>query len=147
MEDNHRALTSIARLFQRAAWAPIVVLVFHAAVAKTALREPMDFTIHFSGGAAIAFFVFNAIELLPTWFGRLTTFGHHLFSFAMACTVGLFWEFGELASDVFRGTHIQISVHETLRDLIADTCGAVTALTLVFLVRRFRRPACESVAR
>jgi hypothetical protein len=65
------------------------------------------------------------------WLGSLTLVGRLLFSFALACVIGLFWEFAELASDVFRGTHIQHSVRETMRDLIADACGAVVTLSLV----------------
>jgi hypothetical protein len=45
----------------------------------------------------------------------------------------------ELASDVFYHTHIQHSVHETMRDLIADATGALTTLTGVFVVRCFAR--------
>jgi hypothetical protein len=61
-----------------------------------------------------------------------------LFSFALACTIGVFWEFAELASDVFRGTHIQQSIHETMRDLIADACGAT--LTLILTASFARKP-------
>jgi hypothetical protein len=42
------------RLLRRAAWAPIVVLIFHAIVAETGHRQTLDFVMHFCGGAAIA---------------------------------------------------------------------------------------------
>ncbi len=129
-------LKSISRLLVRAAWAPVSVLILHAAVAGTSLRDPLDFTVHFLGGSAIAFFIFEAIECFPSLVGRITAFGHCLFSFTFACTVGLFWEFGELFSDVFYHTHIQHDLHETMSDLIADTCGALSSLFLLFLVRK-----------
>ena len=42
------------RLLRRAAWAPIVVLIFHAIVAETGHRQALDFVMHFCGGADIA---------------------------------------------------------------------------------------------
>jgi hypothetical protein len=132
-------LSSLFRLFLRAAWAPIAVLILHRAIAGTSLRDPLDFTVHFLGGAAIAFFLFHAIECFPTFIGRITAPSHYLFSFTSACTVGLFWEFGELLSDVFLHTHIQHDLHETLSDLIADASGTTSSLVLLFLIRSWSR--------
>ena len=114
----------------------MAVLVLHAVVAETPLRKPLDFWMHFSGGVAIAYFLFHAIDCFEEFLGVRTCFGRYLFAFALACTVGLFWEFGELFSDVFLGTHIQKSIHETMSDLIADTLGAIVSLLLISLRRR-----------
>ena len=137
MNDN---VTRIVKQLTRAAWAPVAVLVIHALVAKTRWRMPLDFTMHFLGGAAIAWFLYQALDALAGILGKASPFGRNLYSFALACTVGVFWEFGELFSDYFLHTHIQISVHETLGDLIADTLGAITALLVAFLLRRLARP-------
>jgi hypothetical protein len=115
------------------------VLIFHALIAKTSLRQPLDFAMHFSGGAAIAYFLFEAQEHFQSFLGRPSSFGRYLFAFALACTAGLFWEFGELFSDGFLHTHIQKSLYETMSDLIADTAGATTSLLVVGLLRRFAR--------
>ncbi|WP_395742232.1 hypothetical protein [Prosthecobacter sp.] len=133
----------LLRLLLRAGWAPVAVLIFHRAIMFTPWRKPLDFVMHYSGGVAIAFFLWHALDCFAHWFGQLTAFARYLFTFALACTVGLFWEFAELYSDVFHGTHIQQSVRETLRDLIADATGALTTLALVWLVRcrRAKRPA------
>ncbi|MGV3662468.1 MAG: hypothetical protein ACO1TE_19950 [Prosthecobacter sp.] len=127
------------QLLLRAGWAPVAVLIFHRLIYFTPYRQPLDFVMHYSGGVAIAFFLWRALDCFAPWFGTLTSFARYLFTFALACTVGLFWEFAELASDVFRHTHIQHSIHETMRDLIADATGALTTLTLVFLVRCVRK--------
>ncbi|CAN5880182.1 hypothetical protein BH11VER1_BH11VER1_20880 [soil metagenome] len=136
-------IATLRQLLLKAAWAPISVLVFHAIIAKTDLRHPLDFTVHFSGGAAIAFFLFEALSSFELMLGTLKPLGRYLFSFALACTVGLFWEFAELLSDVFRHTHIQQSLTETMSDLIADSTGAIASLLLVFLIRQF----CSTVKR
>ncbi|OYW72145.1 MAG: hypothetical protein B7Z37_25805 [Verrucomicrobia bacterium 12-59-8] len=127
----------LLRLLLRAGWAPLAVLVLHQAVLQTPWRQQLDFLMHYSGGVAIAFFLWHALDCFAHWFGQLTAFARYLFTFALACTVGLFWEFAELYSDVVYGTHIQRTIRETLRDLIADATGALTTLALVLLVRCF----------
>ena len=122
-------------LLVRAGWAPAAVFLFHGLVQKTPWREPLDFPIHFLGGLSIAYFFFHAIGFLPALFGELERFPRYLFVFCLACTIGVFWEFGELFSDAFFHTHIQRSVQETMSDLIADACGAALALALVAVAR------------
>lgn len=130
-------MTPFLRLMLRAAWAPLLVLMLHQAVLRTPWRQQLDFAMHYSGGVAISFFLWHALDSFASWFGALTPFARYVFTFALACTAGLFWEFAELYSDVFHHTHIQHSVHETMRDLIADATGALTTLTGVFIVRCF----------
>lgn len=127
----------LLRLLLRAGWAPLVVLIFHHQIQHTPWRQPLDFLMHYSGGVAIAFFLWHALDCFAHWFGSLTPFARYLFTFALACTVGMFWEFVELYSDVMWGTHIQHNVRETMRDLFADATGALTTLALTFLVRCF----------
>ena len=102
---------------------------------RTPYRQQLDFVMHCSGGVSIAFFLWHALDCFAHWFGKLTSFARYLFTFALACTVGLFWEFAELYSDVVHGSHIQHNVRETMRDLIADATGALTTLALTFVVR------------
>lgn len=83
----------------------------------------------------MAFFVFHALDCFENLLGSLQPPARYVFSFSLACTVGLFWEFGELFSDIFLHTHIQQTLHETMSDLLADTAGAGASLALVFLTR------------
>ncbi len=129
------------QLILRAGWAPVAVLIFHRVVFNTPWRQPLDFAMHYSGGVAISFFLWHALDCFASWFGTLTPFARYVFTFALACTVGLFWEFAELFSDVVYHTRIQHSIHETMRDLIADATGALTTLAGLFIVRCVRKPA------
>lgn len=122
-------------LLWKAGWAPVGVLIFHAAIAYTPLRDPLDFLVHFLGGASMAYFCFHALECFAAILGLIKLPVRYFLCFTFACTVGLFWEFGELFSDVVRHTHIQRSLPETMSDLIADTTGGATALLLVFVTR------------
>ncbi|MFZ2282037.1 MAG: hypothetical protein WAW39_29840 [Prosthecobacter sp.] len=130
-------MTPLLRLLLRAGWAPLAVLIFHQKIMRAPWRQQLDFVMHYSGGVAISFFIWHALDCFAHWFGSLTPFARYLFTFALACTVGLFWEFAELFSDVVFGSHIQHSVRETMRDLIADATGALTTLTLTWMVRCF----------
>jgi len=67
-------------------------------------------------------------------------FGRNLFSFTLACTAGVFWEFAEVGSDTFLHTHIQRSVDEAMRDLIADASGAALMLLGIHFWRKRRNP-------
>jgi hypothetical protein len=132
-------ISAVRELFIKAAWAPIAVLIFHATVSGTPRGARLDFLIHFLGGVAIAYFLFHALHCFRAWLGAPSPFGRYLFSYALACTVGVFWEFAEQFSDVFLHTRIQISIYETMSDLIADATGAFTSLFLVFVTRRIPR--------
>jgi hypothetical protein len=128
-------LSALYQLLLRVAWAPIVVLIFHALIAKTRFRAPLDFTMHFLGGASMAYVFFYALDHLSFLLGSVTRGGRYLFSFSLACTVGVFWEFAEYASDVYRHTYIQQNLPETMSDLIADASGAAACLALLGMVR------------
>ncbi|HSH40438.1 MAG TPA: hypothetical protein VK993_16825 [Chthoniobacterales bacterium] len=121
-------------LLRRTAWAPIAVLIAHQVLSRSAYRQPLDFAMHFSGGVAIAYFLYHALGLFGPVFGEVRAAGRYLFSFALACMIGLFWEFAELFSDVFLKTRIQRTIAETMRDLIADTTGAALSLSLIGIV-------------
>ena len=77
-------ILALGKLLLRAGWAPAAVLMFHAVVAKTVWREPLDFTIHFLGGAAIAYFFFYALQYLERLVGPTSGFGRYLFAYALA---------------------------------------------------------------
>ena len=132
-------ITAAAALLLRAGWAPVAVLIAHQVISRSAYRQPLDFAMHFSGGMAIAYFLYHALRLFGPVLGELRLVGRYLFSFALACTIGLFWEFGELFSDVFLRTRIQRSIGETMRDLIADTTGALLTLVLIAIASALRR--------
>lgn len=113
-------------------------MLVHQAATAAKVSKPLDFWIHFSGGAAIAYFLYHAIQAFPAWLKTSSRLGDILFAFALALVTGLCWEFGELASDAIFGTRIQKDVHETLRDLIADTLGAALILALMALWNTYR---------
>jgi hypothetical protein len=132
-------ISASIRLICRAGWAPVAVLILHAIVVRTSYRQQLDFAMHFSGGAAMAYFLFEAQHYFQKQLGDPTPFGRYLFAFGLACTVGVFWEFFEFFSDTYLHSHIQQSLQETMSDLIADAVGAVAALVGVCSIRFFTK--------
>jgi hypothetical protein len=130
---------SVRRWLAAAAWAPVAVLVAHEVGARWLGHEPVvDPVMHFSGGAAIAFFVHRGTVVARRLFGAQTALATDLLSFGLACTAALFWELAEQLSDVYLGTHAHVSVGATLRDLWLGAAGALVYVVSARVVARVR---------
>lgn len=123
-------------LIRDAAWAPAGVLLIHAVAGRLWGHEPyVDPVMHFLGGAAVAFFFRRAAVISEEILGAPSPLALDLVAFGLACTAALFWEFGELLSDLVLGSHIQVSAANTLRDLALGLTGAVVLLLTRHLSR------------
>jgi hypothetical protein len=118
-------------------WAPLAVVVLHLVLAQYGLTQRFDHLLHFLGGASIAFFLLGLLASLPSLFAHVPRWIHYLLAFTSSCTVAVFWEFAEFASDRFRGTSIQQSVSETVLDLVFGVAGAMSSLLLIAAFERF----------
>ena len=137
---NLAPLISIAWTALRdVAWAPVLVIVFRGVAMIFGIRAQLDHVIHFSGGFAIAYFLYRICKIAHYYIGDLSSAARYLMAYFSACTVALFWEFGEFASDIFKGTHIQHSVSETFLDLIYGASGAFLCLILIEIVERVKK--------
>jgi hypothetical protein len=119
-------------------WAPVAVLIFHQFASLKGYRSQIDWINHFSGGLAFSYFAWKNIPLVTRWAGTPTPVGRLAITFLAGCTAAIWWEIAEFSSDVFRGTHIQQSIQETMVDQINGALGTIT--TVGFLgFREFRR--------
>jgi hypothetical protein len=126
----------VGRLVREAGWAPGLVLALFAVLIDTPDTLEPFWPLHFLGGAAMAFFFFQASHIAAGWIGTLRPAGHYLLAFASACLVALLWEIGEFAADRLRATLLQKSLEETMGDLIFAALGALSALALIACLRR-----------
>lgn len=114
-------------------WAPAAVLIMHRLVYALGVRKECDWLMHYSGGLAITFFFWRLLKAHGHWLGQLNVLGRYFVSFAFGCTMAVWWELIEFASDIYLGTHIQHTIRETMMDLVNGVCGAITTLTLLFV--------------
>ncbi len=125
------------------AWFPIVIFSAHV-VASRAFEAyialpSLDIPMHLLGGFAIAFFFLRALDSLRTnqliqgfdpWLLGIVVF-------ALTCAATVFWEFAEYVSDHTIGTHAQLSLEDTLLDMLLGILGG---LPIIFAkIIRFRR--------
>ena len=103
----------------------------HLVLAGYGLTQRFDHLLHFLGGASISYFLLGLLALLPSLFADIPRWVHYLLAFTSSCTVAVFWEFAEFASDRFLGTSIQQSVSETVLDLVFGVAGALSTLLLI----------------
>lgn len=119
----------IRRLAREAAWAPIGVVVLHSVAGGLFGHEPyVDPVMHFLGGVAMAYFAHRACVVGVDLLGSLTKLGRAVLAFSVTCSAAVFWEIGEFAVDSILNTNVQISVGNTMRDLILGLFGAVAYL-------------------
>ena len=126
----------LRHLLREAAWAPALVLVFHTVAGHFFGHEPVvDPISHFTGGMAAAFFFRRAAVSASELLGELTAAGLDVLSFALTCSIAVFWEIGEFASDRILGGNVQRGLGNTMRDLMCGIAGGA----LYLLVRRVSR--------
>ena len=132
--------SGIKKLFLKAAWAPFFVLVLHNSIAKIFGHKPsLDPTMHFLGGAAMAYFFYQAILIGQGWFGQSKPLARSFIAFCIAVTVAVFWEFMEFGGDHFTRSHVQISLDETMHDLILGSSGALAYLLISGIIRKIKK--------
>jgi len=119
---------------RRYAWLPILVFLAHelcSHVIDGYARWPwIDIPLHFFGGFAIAYFLGGGLHILegqkilpplPPWVRLGLLFG-------LVNTTALFWEFAEFIADRYFGTTCQLSLEDTLLDLLLGMLGGMLYL-------------------
>jgi hypothetical protein len=109
-----------------------VILLLHAIFASTVGHRRVDPFLHFLGGAAAGYFFY---QMLSRWQSS-EVMPQLVFSFSLSCTAFLLWEVIEFVSDEFLGTVIQISVAETMTDVILGMAGSLLILTIILIHSR-----------
>ncbi len=103
-----------------------------------------DIVTHFVSSVLIAFLALIAIYLLDKYWDGLYI---NIYAIAFAVVVitmafGVVWEFGEWTSDALFKLEAQISLHNTMTDLLVDTIGGIfMALVGIFLIKTSRLKA------
>ena len=137
---------------RRGAWAPSLVFFIHlvALLGFDAYEHfpPLDLPMHFFGGAAIAYFFHHAtLASAASGLTRGTdAVTHWILILALTSTTTVFWEFAEFLSDHFFGSHAQLSLADTMGDMLTGFLGGLSLL-LARLVFRARQPRAVPAAK
>lgn len=140
---RHPLLPTLVEIARRKAWFPAGVFVFHMVLmTQTAAYRawpPLDRPMHALGGLAMAYFLGGCLQIAQRHglVRPVDPLLEPLVVFASTCTVAVFWEFAEHASDLILDTRFQAGLGDTLLDLLLGLAGC-----LVYLVGRWaKRPA------
>ena len=117
---------------------PIIIIIFglHILLSKTvdmyALFPWIDIPMHFVGGMTMTttlimlYKALQHINVIPQMHVAITK----LFLFTAISTITIFWEFAEFSTDVFFGTHAQVSIPDTMKDMFLGMMGGLLIISL-----------------
>jgi hypothetical protein len=134
--NNANSITNIAvQIGMKALWAPALVFILHAMTAEWLGHEPyVDPVIHFSGGAAIAFFFWRSAECCQRSISNQWVFG-------LTTLVAIAWEVMEYLILIYHGWAMAWDPANSLRDLALGMCGAALIIFLKIKNKRRQREA------
>ena len=110
-------------------WVPFLFFSLHLAVSKgldAYLHFPwLDIPMHFFGGVAIAFFYWKSLlhPQASKVLGELSSFGRQIFAVAAVGATTAVWEFAEWTTDWIGITHAQVSLDDTILDMLLGLLG------------------------
>lgn len=132
---------------RRFGWMPIAVFLAHEICAHVVdgyrRWPPVDIPLHLAGGFAVAFFISGSVRT----FGDRGLVRHpdpviHLaVVFGMTCAAALFWEFAEWTADHTIGTSCQLSLNDTMGDLLVGVLGGLLFMVPLGIRMLKERPA------
>jgi hypothetical protein len=118
----------------RAAWAPILVFGIHVVLAKVfdiyRIFPDIDIAMHFFGGVAITHFLLRAatVALDLNLLGSPSRACIALLTFLAASTTTILWEFFEWTLDRLLQKQWQLSLDDTLLDMLLGMLGSIAYL-------------------
>lgn len=127
---------AVWKLLKIGGWLPLVVFFTHLFSSRVLnayeIYPHLDIPMHFAGGCAIAFFVSKCFQVLPRNYVKKSRVNilEILLIGSITVSVAVFWEFAEFLFDLSFGTNIQISLANTIQDLIMGLLGALAIIVI-----------------
>ena len=130
--NSNNFFTQIWKLF----WPPILVFSLHIFLVRViniySYYPWLDMPMHYLGGLSMAYSLSLAGTALQErkTISRLDNSIELVLIFTGVITIAVFWEFGEFLLDHFLGTNLQVSLPNTMQDLLMGILGAGTIVVL-----------------
>ena len=116
-------------------WPPMVVLTVHVFISHGihlyTLLPWIDIPMHYLGGLSMGYSLFRALTYLQERriIHPLDKVIALLLTFTLVATIAVFWEFAEFSMDQLLKTNVQISLQNTMQDLLMGMLGAATVVS------------------
>jgi hypothetical protein len=125
---------SLLKRIWAAAWAPLLVVAAHSALAAAiGHRRQYDPGFHFAGGVAGAYCLLRLLNLFRPEL-RLLSRSNPLFVVVVPMfMVVVVWEGVEFGSDRLLGTRVQLGTEDTTIDMLLGVLGACSMLAVASL--------------
>ncbi|ANM31113.1 hypothetical protein ABI59_18335 [Acidobacteria bacterium Mor1] len=113
----------------KAIWAPLLVFSVHMVLWQgTDLYDRIphvDIPLHLFGGLAIAYFFAGCLNLGAErgWVDQAAGMVRGLLLVGLSCVAGVLWEYGEMTVFKAIGADLQVSIADTLVDILVGTAG------------------------
>jgi len=113
-------------------WPPILVFSFHVFLVSVVhiydSYPRLDVPMHYLGGLSMALSLSIGVSVLQArhTISSLDKIVELILIFTLVATIAVFWEFAEFLLDRFLGTDLQISLPNTMQDLLMGILGAGT---------------------
>lgn len=120
------------------AWAPLIVFSIHVLATLWldvySIFPSFDIPMHFIGGVSITYFFIKCVlcALRVKLLGKPTSAVIILMIFLLTCTTTIFWEFIEWTMDELLQFSSQVSLDDTLLDMLLGILGAVVMIGIKF---------------
>ncbi len=123
----------------RALTAPAIVFIFHVIILYNGVYDKIpniDIIMHFAGGASIALmfsFLLNIAENKELI--SIPKSLRFLFVVSFVALIATFWEFLEFALDIAINFKSQLSIADTMGDLLMGLLGAIAGYTIAKYIK------------
>jgi hypothetical protein len=125
---NHGLFVHVLMIF----WPPIFVFSFHVFLVRVlnvySFFPWLDIPMHYLGGLSMAYCLSLAQTSLQDHkvVNQLDKLIELVLVFTLVATIAVFWEFAEFLLDHLLGTDLQVSLPNTMQDLLMGILGAGT---------------------
>jgi len=131
-------------------WPPILVFSFHVFLVGVVhiydFYPWLDIPMHYLGGLSMALSLSTGVSVLQARraISQLDKWIELVLVFTLVATIAVFWEFAEFMLDRFLGTDLQVSLPNTMQDLLMGILGAGTLVAFKALKSPQRERAAKN---
>lgn len=134
MKNRQMLARWLLAAISRSGWAPATLFGCYLLASLVFDAYPLywwlDSVTHFSGGAALSYFLLDLFDSADDVVGPIPHPIRMVLVFSCVSSAAIFWEFYEFLCDYFLGTAMQLGLADTISDLFFGLLGSAAFLAL-----------------